>query len=942
MSTHSVVVPHSARPVDSTQPGEADRGLLVGEVPDLRLLIPAAGAWAGAIGGGVLEPSLVCWLAVGLLVAGVVAISCLRRRRHVSFVLCAASWCTAGAMLAGAWGAAAAIRGPLPALAAQRAKVTLEIVVTGDPHLSAPSAGLHSRQVEVVPARAVEVSTSTDTTRIRSPIVLLASGDGWSGLLPSQHLRAVGRLAPASPGEPEAAVFDARGSPADVTNPSRVQRVAGRIRAGMRAAAQPLPSAPRGLLPGLVDGDTSGLSPQLQAAFRATGLTHIVAVSGANVAILLGAVLVVARWVGLRLRGQAMAGALAIVGFVVVARPGASVLRAAAMGLIAVLALATGRRARALPSLCAAVLVLILVDPALATSAGFALSVLATAGLVVLAPVLREWLVGWLPRWLAEAISVPAAATLVCAPIIVMISGQISLSSIPANLLAEPGVAPATVLGVLAACAAPIALPLARLLAGFAGLPCDWLIFVARTFSRIPGSTLSWPTGVRGAVELGAVMLVLSCLVAIWRARQRHRTFSRRIVAVLAAVALAGGAVASWRVVHTVWPPHDWPPRDWAFAACDVGQGDALLFRVDVSSAVLVDAGPDPVAVDRCLRQLRVRQLAAVLFTGFAAAEVDGIAGALSHRQVGIVEAAQPLPPTPVADRLGSMLATAGVELSVAPVGEHRVIGAVSWQVLGPVWPYRDTGADESNDSLVVRVTVAGFSVLVTGDIEAAAEDDLLTAGLPSAQVLVVPHHGGVHQDGRFLTAMRPLVAVVSVGTGNPAGAPVTAVLDDLQTSGASISRTDLDGSLAIEKDDGRLDVVAQHGARRVEVATTTLATTGRRTVPGTSRQAEWFSRSDLVVNDAVDDVLPQARPGSGMACCGTWSLLAFRSRLNRSPWWSVTMNSWSSARSPPLSPSSGRKIATRTSVSWRQTRLCPANSPNSPVRRCSASVKSS
>jgi competence protein ComEC len=167
------------------------------------------------------------------------------------------------------------------------------------------------------------------------------------------------------------------------------------------------------------------------------------------VAIVLGAALVVARWAGVGLRPQALIGVLTIVGFVIVARPQASVLRAAAMGLVAVLALATGRRRRALPALCAAVLCLIFIDPTLSRSVGFALSVAATASLLVLAPRLRSRMARRVPGWLADALAVPTAAALACAPLIALISGQVSLASIPANLLAEPAVAPATILGVV-------------------------------------------------------------------------------------------------------------------------------------------------------------------------------------------------------------------------------------------------------------------------------------------------------------------------------------------------------------------------------------------------------------------------------------------------------------------------------------------------------------
>jgi competence protein ComEC len=352
-------------------------------------------------------------------------------------------------------------------------------------------------------------------------VFVLAAGRGWLGLQPSQHVRAEGRVGVPQPGEFEAATFDAGGSPSVLGRPSPLQRLAGAVRSGLREATAPLPAGPGGLLPGLVDGDVSRLPPDVVSDFKTTGLTHLVAVSGANVAILLGAVLVVARWVGVRVRGQAIAGALAIVGFVVVARPQPSVLRAAAMGLVAVLALATGRRRRALPALCAAVLCLVYLDPALARSIGFALSVLATGALLVVAPVLRERMARRLPRWIAEALSVPTAATLVCSPLIASIAGKVSLATVPANLLAEPAVAPATILGVITAAVAPVWTTGAQWIARLAALPCAWLVWVARTFARLPFAAVTWPTGTAGAVDLAVVVLLFLAGLRLWARARR-------------------------------------------------------------------------------------------------------------------------------------------------------------------------------------------------------------------------------------------------------------------------------------------------------------------------------------------------------------------------------------------------------------------------------------
>jgi competence protein ComEC len=500
--------------------GNAD--LIVGEPADLRLLVPAAAAWAAAGLALGWPPHVGLGAALALLALG---LACLLGPRRAGLVVAAAALlCAAGAGAASAWRVAALERGPLPGLARAHARTTLRLVVGDDPRLVSVPAGGHgaTRAIVVLQAKALRVVVPTGSAvSIRSPVFVLASGRDWLDLQPSQHVSATGRLGVPDPGEMETATFDATGPPSDVGRPQWLQRVAGALRAGLRSAAAPLPAAPGGLLPGLVDGDVSRLPPDVRAEFKTTGLTHLVAVSGANLAIVLGVVLVAARWVGLRLRGQAVAGSVAIAAFVVVARPQPSVLRAAVMGLAAVLALAAGRRRRALPTLCATVLCLMYLDPTLARSVGFALSVLATGALLVLAPPLGARLARRLPRWLADALAVPAAATLVCSPIIASIAGRVSLAAIPANLLAEPAVAPTTVLGVAAAGVAPWWLGGAQVLAWVAAWPCRWLVLVAHTLSGVPGAAVPWPSGATGAIDLVLVLAVAALGLRLWSAGRR-------------------------------------------------------------------------------------------------------------------------------------------------------------------------------------------------------------------------------------------------------------------------------------------------------------------------------------------------------------------------------------------------------------------------------------
>ncbi|PWU62458.1 competence protein ComEC, partial [Micromonospora globispora] len=246
------------------------------------------------------------------------------------------------------------------------------------------------------------------------------------------------------------------GPPAPHGPPPWLQRAAGTLRAGLQRACDPLPDEQGGLLPGLVVGDTSRLTPAVEEDFRATGMTHLNAVSGSNVAIVVGAVLLLARWARAGPRVAVALCGLALIGFVILVRPSPSVVRAATMGAIGLAALAAGRPRAALPALCAAITVLVIVDPELAGDPGFALSVLATAGLLLLAPGWRDALRRrGVPAGLAEALAVPAAAQLTCGPVVAGISGTVSLVAVPANLLVVPAIAPATVLGVAAAVVSP-------------------------------------------------------------------------------------------------------------------------------------------------------------------------------------------------------------------------------------------------------------------------------------------------------------------------------------------------------------------------------------------------------------------------------------------------------------------------------------------------------
>ncbi|MFE2014890.1 ComEC/Rec2 family competence protein [Streptomyces sp. NPDC059491] len=709
-------------------------------------------------------------------------------------------------------------RGPVPVLAAEYARAQAEVTVTSDPRLTRPRVrGNAMAPVSVVlDGEVTRVERSDGTVhRTRAPVLLIVPpGEGreeWLRLLPSTRLRVGARLAPPlRPGEPFAAVLrvDRAGPPRIVGAPSASQRTAGELRAGLRRAAEGLDPDARALLPGLVVGDTSRIGPDLRDAFEAVDLTHLLAVSGSNLSIVL--LLLIGRpgrahhverkglapRLGMSLRLTALAGGALTIAFVVVCRPDPSVLRAAACGGVALLAIGTGRRRSLIPALAAAVLLLVLYDPWLARSYGFLLSVLATGSLLTVAPrwsdVLRERRV---PGRLAEALGAALAAQAVCAPVVVVFAARVSLVAIPANLFAEPAVAPATLLGFATLALAPVWATGAEALAWAAGWPVGWIARVARGGAALPGAELAWPGGWWG----GLVFALLTALVVVGARRLPYRGPVGVVLAALILVTVVRPApLARWVT--------GWPPPGWVFAMCQVGQGDATVLAAGGDAAVVVDAGPDPASVDRCLRELGVARVPLLLLTHFHADHVAGLPGVLRGRAVGAIQTTGLEEPPAQAAFVRRTAAAAGVPLVRAGPGEERRVGALEWRVL---WPPADAraavaggalaGPNDASVALLVRAR-GGVSLLLLGDLEPPSQRELLRAhpGLQPVDVLKVAHHGSARQDPALMGAARPRFALVSAGRDNPYGHPSPRTVAALRAGGARVLRTDRDGAIAV------------------------------------------------------------------------------------------------------------------------------------------------
>ncbi|MFZ3570604.1 ComEC/Rec2 family competence protein [Streptomyces sp. BH097] len=804
---------------------------------DLRLVPPALAAWGTAALAVTGSPwwaglvAVVCAVGgAGLLVVGrrraggVGGVPLWRGPSAAALLLCTA----AAAASAGLHGADLR-RGPVPGLGSRFARVEAELEVTSDPRLTRPRVrGDHAAPTSVLVEADVVRVTGPDggAVRTRTPVLVVVSvgdrgadsrrgpgksapvqGSSWLSVLPSTRLRVRGSLAPPMvAGDRVAAVLRVGSGERAwvVAAPSRSQRVAGALRAGLREATDGLDADARALLPGLVVGDTARVTPELHAAFEETDLLHLMAVSGANFTILLAlligppgtAQLVERRGlaprIGLPLRTTAVLGGALTLGFVVVCRPEPSVLRAASCGLIALLAVATGRRRSLLPALATAVLLLVLYDPWLARSYGFLLSVLATGALLTLAPRWSAALRGrGVPARLAEALGAAAAAQAVCAPVVAVLAARVSLVAVPCNLLAEFAVAPATVLGFAALAAAPLSIPVAKSLAWCAGWPTGWIADLARTGAALPGSGVDWPGGWRG----GALLALGTAVLVLVGRRVLRSPWICGVCALLLVLVIT-------RPAPLVRGVTGWPPAGWRLAMCDVGQGDALVLAAGAGTGVVVDAGPDPLLVDRCLRSLGVTRVPAVVLTHFHADHVAGLAGVLRGRAVGQIETTGFEEPQEQVAFVRREAARRGVPVVRAAAGERRRTGPLGWQVL---WPPPDPAPtpDGPNDaSVTLLVRVAGMTLLLLGDLEPPAQRALLRtpqgARLPPVDVLKVAHHGSAYQDPELLRRAAPRVALISVGRDNPYGHPAPSTLAALRARGSVVLRTDRDGAVAV------------------------------------------------------------------------------------------------------------------------------------------------
>ena len=757
---------------------------------DLRLVAPAATAWLAAgltvaFPGAAVATSIALWAAAAVLLG----IALLARRGSV---VVAAVCAVAAALVCASVATRAPERQPAVLVDAAHDGRHVDLVVTASETLL-PASRSRNASDGAAPERDPPYAATATLVRVGDgPAVSVSAPVLVFGDRPPQRagvgstVAVSGTLKAAAPEDDIGFLVFATGESTTTGAPPWSLAWADAVRADFAHAASRLPGHGGDLLPGLAIGDTSAVGDELDAAMKATSLSHLTAVSGANCAVVVGLIMVLGGAAGLPRWLRIAASVTVLVAFVVLVTPQASVVRAGVMAAIVLVATLGGRPVRGVPVLALATMLLLVLDPWMSRDYGFALSVLATGGLLMLSAPLARLLARAMPLPVAAVVAIPLAAQLACQPVLVLLQPSIPLYGIVANTLAEPAAPLATVIGLAGCVALPVAPAVGELVVAAAWLPAGWIAAVAMFFAGLPGAALPWPEGGPG-VALLAVGTAMG-LTAVLARRPRSRLAGG--IAAVALLAGVVGATAGARVSEQLGRP-----ADWQIAACDIGQGDAVLVR-SRDEVALVDTGPDPLLLGRCLDTLGIGRIDLLALSHFDLDHVGGVEAVLGRVDRAIVG------PSGGADddRLVASIARAGAETVRVSRGDRGILGDLRYTVL---WPRARPGSVEPGNeaSVTLEFEPVGeclggcLSSLFLGDLGEQAQALVLAAGpVAHADVVKVGHHGSADQSQRLYERVDATVGVISVGAHNDYGHPTRRLLDILDGVGTRAERTDLSG----------------------------------------------------------------------------------------------------------------------------------------------------
>ena len=704
------------------------------------------------------------------------------------------------------------VTGPIAQAGQSNSVVSGIATITSDPIVTYRKEALdwNDRKLVRISLQIDSVTARGETFDVGSPVLSFISDpeliSAAQTYIPGQRIKFSAKLSPAPVGKPFAAYINLLETPVLIESAPRYQRLASQLRAGLHESLRLSPESAKGLVPGLALGDSSALQPELAEQMKAAGLTHLIAVSGTNVTLLIVLVLAVLRKCRVNRNWQYLITVFVLLAFVVLVRPQPSVLRATVMGLVALAATYSKSNRSPVPALSVAIIALVAMDPWLAVSYGFGLSVAATAGLILWVNRIQAFLDRTVPKrvplWIIQTLTVTIAAQFSVFPILVALGSPISLSSIPANMLAVPLAGPAMVLGLLAALVTPFSQVAGTLIAWLAGCFAQLIAVVAKSCAAIDWLTIPWPSGKFGvALALICVSGVVQTGIVWRRISKVHQSQTLSI--------LITAVVLIW--INPTFTLKQWPVPNWVMVSCDVGQGDATVIRVGRNEAVVVDVGGDAKAIDRCLGDLHIKRIPVLLLTHFHADHVGGLEGAISNRQIGQIRVSPLNDPPNTSMFVEGVLTRLNMKATVMTYPERFVVDGVSFTCIWPSELITGQGSDANNASVALAVEVNGVSILLAGDIEPPAQEKIVR-DLPASDfdVIKVAHHGSRYQSSDFASWANAEVAFISVGKDNDYGHPAPETISLYELTGSQVFRTDHGGDLAILIQDSQIRVATR------------------------------------------------------------------------------------------------------------------------------------
>jgi competence protein ComEC len=564
--------------------------------------------------------------------------------------------------------------------------------------------------------------------------------------------------------------------------------------------------AAAGVVAAILIGDRAGLTPDLERALQDAGTYHVIAISGGNIAILAALTLGLFRWAGVLGRTAMVTAVGAFLAYGLLVQGGASVDRAIATAALFFLARALDLRVEPLHGVGVAAGVLVAADPLSVADPGFLLSFGATAAIVILAPLVRER--GW-PRALsalAGMLLASAAAELALLPIGAFYFGRVTLAGLVLNFVAIPAMALAQMAGLLLVPLSLLSPALASALGWVAAIAASALIGSASFVEWAPW--MSWRVARPSLPVITAYYGAALCLWGLW--------FAGRSGAPVRWHALRVAALAAWSAA-AIWVAFE----PWAWMAArgdgrlhltfiDVGQGDAAFVKLPRGATLLVDAGGLSPAYDvgdrivaPVLREAGVRRLGSLVVTHGDVDHAGGAAAIVREFEPAQVWEGVPVPRLALLNDVRQAVRARRARWTSVRRDDEFVVDAVRVVVHHPAPADWERQEPRNDDSVVLELRWRDVSIVLTGDIGRETEQ-IIADRFEAAplRAVKVPHHGSLTSSTEpFLRRLRPQIAVVSAGRGNPFGHPAPAVVRRYEAIGAAIFRTDEDGAVMLETD---------------------------------------------------------------------------------------------------------------------------------------------